>query len=191
MSTSCVNDNDNSSNTMTPDEVNYCFRTVRGDYTGDLIYVAQNVKDVNDKTDTLKISWSISNDSTLKIHNFPAKLLADNISDEKLKAALAEADDQDIVCRIGFVNTQPVQFLINPVAPSFTINFEGADHKIQPAFYVNTANSFGSYTSTKSELYMQIIEGAIFMDGKQTTYLSQANPFAFEGKTSSSTISEQ
>ena len=27
---------------------------------------------------------------------------------------------------------------------------------------------------------MQIVEGAIYMDGKQTAYLTTANPFAFE-----------
>ena len=29
---------------------------------------------------------------------------------------------------------------------------------------------------------MQIVEGAIYMDGKQTAYLTDAIPFAFEAK---------
>ena len=180
--TSCLNSDNDSNQKMTKEEIAYCLATVRGNYNGDLIYVAKNIKDVNDNTDTLKISWSIINDSTMTIKNFPARLLADNISDAKLKASLEEAPAQDITCRIGFINSKPVQYLINPVSPSYTLNHDGQDHKIQVAFYINNTSSFGSYNETKKELYMQIVEGAIFMDGKQTAYLTKQNPFAFVAK---------
>ena len=182
LTTSCLNDSDDTRKDMTPTEIAYCLNTVKGTYNGNLIYVAKNIKDVNDNTDTLQISWSIINDSTMRISKVPTHLLAENITDDKLKAALAEQPYQDIECRIGFINSNPVQYLINPTSPSYTVNFEGADHKIQPAFYINSTNSFGSYNSTKKELYMQIVEGAIFMDGKQTSYLNTATPFAFEAK---------
>ena len=180
--TSCLNDSDDTRSEMSKEEVAFCLNKVKGTYDGNLIYVAKNVKDVNDNTDTLKISWNIANDSTMTIKSFPTRLLTDNISDEKLKAALAEAPNQDIECRIGFINSSPVQFLVNPVSPVLKLNFEGAEHKIQPAFYVNSTNSFGTFNQAKKELYMQIVEGAIFMDEKQTSYLTTANPFAFEAK---------
>lgn len=180
--TSCLNSDNDSGSGLSNEEISFCLATVKGNYNGDLIYVAKNIKDVKDNTDTLKISWSITNDSTMTIYDFPAKLLADNISDEKLKAALEEEPDQDIACRIGFVNSQPVQYLINPKSPEYTLNHDGKDHKIQVAFYINNTTSFGSYNSTKKELYMQIVEGAIFMDGKQTAYLTKQNPFAFVAK---------
>ena len=178
--TSCMNDSDDSGRELSKEELAYCLNTVKGTYQGDLIYIAKNVKDISDKTDTLKISWNIVNDSTMTIKNFPTRLLTDNISDEKLKAALAEAPNQDIECRIGFINSSPVQYLINPKAPSYNINHDGAEHKIQVAFYANSTNSFGSLNQTKKVLYMQIVEGDIYMDGKQTAYLTTANPFAFE-----------
>ena len=180
--TSCMNDSDDSGRELSKEELAYCLNTVKGTYQGDLIYIAKNVKDISDKTDTLKISWNIVNDSTMTIKNFPTRLLTDNISDEKLKAALAEAPNQDIECRIGFINSSPVQYLINPKAPSYNINHDGAEHKIQVAFYANSTNSFGSLNQTKKVLYMQIVEGAIYMDGKQTAYLTDAIPFAFEAK---------
>lgn len=180
--TGCLNDSDDTRKEMSKEEVAYCLNAVRGDYNGDLIYVSKNIKDVNDNTDTLKINWSITNDSTMTIKKFPTRLLTANISDEKLKAALAEAPDQDIVCRIGFINSSPVQYLINPVSPAYTINHDGSEHKIHVAFYTNSTTSFGTFNQTKKELYMQIVEGAIFMDGKQTAYLSTVNPFAFEAK---------
>jgi len=180
--TSCMNDNDDSGRELSKEELAYCLNTVKGTYQGDLIYIAKNVKDISDNTDTLKISWNITNDSTMTIKNFPTRLLAENISDDKLKAALAEAPNQDIDCLIGFINASPVQYLINPKAPSFNINHDGADHKIQVAFYANSTGSFGSFNQTKKVLYMQIVEGAIYMDGKQTAYLTADTPFAFEAK---------
>ena len=112
--TSCMNDNDDSGRELSKEELAYCLNTVKGTYQGDLIYIAKNVKDISDNTDTLKISWNITNDSTMTIKNFPTRLLAENISDDKLKAALAEAPNQDIDCIIGFINASPVQYLINP-----------------------------------------------------------------------------
>ena len=180
--TGCLNDNDDTRSEMSKEEVAYCLAAVRGNYDGDLIYLSKNEKDVNDNTDTLKISWSIINDSTMTISNFPTRLLAANITNAELKKAIEEAPDQDITCRIGFINSSPVQFLVNPVSPVLKLNFEGAEHKIQPAFYVNSTSSFGTVNQTKKVLYMQIVEGAIFMDEKQTSYLTTANPFAFEAK---------
>ena len=180
--TGCLDDSNDTRSEMSKEEIAYCLNTVRGSYDGNLIYVSKNVKDVNDNTDTLKISWSIINDSTMTICDFPTRLLAANITNAELKKAIEEAPDQDITCRIGFINSSPVQFLVNPVSPALKLNFEGAEHKIQPAFYVNSTNSFGTFNQTKKELYMQIVEGAIFMDEKQTSYLTTANPFAFEAK---------
>lgn len=186
--TSCLNDSVDSNRGLTPEEISKCEKEVKGAYQGHLIFEAKNEKDVKDVTDTLNIHWAIENDSTMAIYQFPTKLLAANVSNEELKAAIEAQPDQDIKCRIGFVNTSPIQFLINPNSPAYTVDFEGKEHKIQVAFYVNSTNSFGTHTyedavkkNTKI-LYMQIIEGAIFMDGKETSYLKQPKPFAFESK---------
>ena len=172
----------NSYNSLSSAEKSYCANMVRGNYTGSLIYAAKNIKDVTDVTDTVAISWSIANDSTLTIHKFPSRLLAEQISDEALKSAIADYPDQDINCSIGFVTISPIQWLINPVAPSYKVQFEGGEHEIHVAFYANSSTSFGRYTSSSNKVEMQIIEGAIFMDKKETGYLTQAIPFAFEAE---------
>ena len=178
--TSCLKDSDGNSNSgLTPAEKEYCATIVKGNYTGSLIYAAKNIQNINDVTDTLDISWSVNTDSTLTIHRFPSRLLAENISDEALKNAIAEAPDQDINCRIGFITKNPIQWLINPAAPCFNIQFDGAEHKFYVGFYVNSTNSFGRYTSNDKMVEMQIIEGAIFMDNNETGYLTTATPFAF------------
>ncbi len=177
---SCLgDDDDNSSRTLTKEEIAQCLMAVKGNYSGDMIYAARNEKNINDITDTLAVRWSITNDSTMTIANFPTASLAANVSDSTLRKALSAAPDQTITCRIGFIRTSPVQYLINPMTPSYTINYDGNDHNIQIAFYANSYNSFGSYDLTKKILQMQLIEAAIFVDGKQTTYLRTAVPFLF------------
>ena len=160
--TSCLKDNDDSNTGLSKAEKEYCANIVKGSYTGNLIYAAKNIQNVNDVTDTLSVSWSITSDSTLTIHNFPSHLLAENISDKTLKEAIAN--------------------LINPVSPCYKLQFNGAEHKFYVAFYANSTSSFGRYTSSTNKIEMQIVEGAIFMDSNETAYLTQATPFVLETK---------
>ncbi len=180
--TSCLKDSDSSSSGLTPAEQEYCATVVKGNYTGKLIYAAKNIKDVSDVTDTVAVSWTIANDSTMTIHNFPSRLLAENISDEALRSAIAEAPDQDIKCYIGFISKDPIQWLINPSAPCYNVQFEGAEHKVYVGFYVNSTYSFGRYTASTSKVEMQIVEGAIFMDSKETGYLTKDVAFELEAE---------
>ena len=180
--TSCLKDNDDSNSGLSKAEKEYCANIVKGNYTGSLIYAAKNIKDVSDVTDTLAVSWTIANDSTMTIHNFPSRLLAENISDEALRSAIAEAPDQDIKCYIGFISKDPIQWLINPSAPCYNVQFEGAEHKVYVGFYVNSTYSFGRYTSSTNKIEMQIVEGAIFMDNKETGYLAKEVAFVLETK---------
>lgn len=177
--TSCSNDDSNNSRSLSKEEIAQCLKAVKGDYTGHLIYAAKNENNPKDVTDTLDVEWSITNDSTLTVASFPVKLLAENVTDEELKKALTEADDQPLVCRIGFINTSPIQFLINPKTPAYDLNYGGSDHKVQVPFYINSYNSFGSFNATKNELQMQIIEAGVHVDGQQTTFLKTSVPFVF------------
>ena len=72
-----------------------------------------------------------------------------------------------------------LSFLVNPKTPAYNLNYGGKDHKVQVAFFVNNYSSFGSYDLTKKVMSMQIIEGAIFLDGNQTAYLKEGVPFVF------------
>ena len=170
---------DDSSHALTQEEKAQCLMAVKGNYTGHLIYAAKNDKNVKDVTDTVDVKWSIVSDSIMTIEKFPTKLLAENVTDTTLKAALKTAEDQTITCSIDFVKTSPVHFLVNPKTPAYILNYGGKDHKVQVAFFVNNYSSFGSYDLTKKVMSMQIIEGAIFLDGNQTAYLKEGVPFVF------------
>lgn len=175
---SCSNDDD-SSRSLTKEEIAQCLKAVKGNYSGHLIYAAKNENNPKDVTDTVAVEWSITNDSTLTIASFPTKLLAENVTDEELKKALAEADDQPLACRIGFINTTPIQFIVNPKTPAYDLNYGGKDHKVQVPFYINSYNSYGSFNATKNVLQMQIVEAGVHVDGQQTTFLRTSVPFVF------------
>lgn len=179
--TSC-NDDDNSGYTpLTKEEKAVCFATVKGDYTGKLIYATGETKNGKNVTDTLVARWSIPTDSTLVIRNFPSRLLALHVTNTALKKAIEEAPTQDLTCRMGFVQTSPVGFLLNPVTPTFNLNYGGADHKVQPVFYSNNTQSSGYYTANTKQVTMQIIHGAIFIDSKQSSDLKNGSAFYLVG----------
>lgn len=180
--TSCIGDDNNDNRALTPAEVAQCLSSVKGTHQGKVIYPATNIKDVKDTADTLDISWTINTDSIMTIHDFPSKLLAnsiDSIQGKELKAALTAAPNQDLVCRIGFVEMTPVQWLINPKSPCYELTTSDGAHKLNVAFYANSSYSIGVFNTTKSEFVMQIIEGAIYLDGKLTSYLTSDTPFIF------------
>lgn len=159
------------------------FQNVRGSYDGNLIYRNFNANDASDETDTTTVSWSITNDSMLTIHDFPVRLLADHVSDDSVKKAIMSQPASDVPCYVGYYNLSPIRFLINPFTKSFTAVYGGETHKIQMVFLVNNFYSFGEYYQTDGELRLQIHEAAVYVDGVVgNNYLMTSNPFIMYGK---------
>ena len=177
--TSCSEDDNNGTTPLNKEEIATCFKAVKGNYTGKLIYEAKNEKNPKDKLDTLDVKWSIATDSTLSIASFPSKLLANCISDATLKKALASAANQDIKCRIKFNKISPVRFLINPTPLEYALNYGGKDHKVKVTFYTNSTLSYGSQDMKKNTLQLQLVEGSFTVDGKETAKNTSAVPFVF------------
>lgn len=178
--TSCLNgDDDNKGSAFLDKNASaMCYQAIQGNYSGNLIYAAKNAADVSDVTDTLAVSWSFINDSTLIVPEFPVGLIASKVTKPELKEALEKAGNRPLKCNFKFVNASPIQFILNPLTLDYSLDYEGGSHKVQIAFYTNVYDSFGSYDQTKKILYMKIITGAIFVDDKQTAYLP-AIPYVF------------
>jgi hypothetical protein len=171
--TSCLSgDDDSDSNQgLSKAEVAQCFLTIGGNYTGDLLYLATS-PDGTERVDTLAGSWYIPTDSTLIINEFPGKVLAEGVSYPALKEALAEAPNQMLKCWIGFVETSPIQFLVNPSVLEYHLHYDGNDHKVQIVFYTYNTYSFGYYDASLNELMVKIIYATLYVDGKETSYLN-------------------
>lgn len=175
--TSCLNDDDNnnSSKQLSKAEIAQCYLTVGGDYAGKLLYLSKTADGLSQKVDTIDGTWYIPTDSTLVITNFPAKVLAAAVSNNTaLQEALAAAPARDVKCQMHFIQTSPVQFLVNPYALEYNLNYGGADHKVQIPFYYENLYSFGTFDAETRELMVQIIPAAVYVDEKQTNFLNSS-----------------
>ncbi len=175
--TSCLGSDDdanNSSKGLSKAEIAQCYLTVGGNYSGDLLYFSKSEDGLYQEVDTLNGAWYIPTDSTLFITDFPSEVLAENVIYSELKDALADAPDQIVKCRIRFVETSPVQFLVNPYTLEYMLHYGGGDHKVQVVFYNENIYSFGILNAESRELMLKIIPAYLYVDGKQTNYLTQS-----------------
>jgi hypothetical protein len=175
--TSCLgsdDDTNNSSKGLSKAEIAQCYLTVGGNYSGDLLYFSKSEDGLYEEVDTLNGAWYIPTDSTLFITDFPSEVLAENVIYSELKDALADAPDQIVKCRIRFVETSPVQFLVNPYTLEYMLHYGGGDHKVQVVFYNENIYSFGILNAESRELMLKIIPAYLYVDGKQTNYLTQS-----------------
>ena len=182
--TSCLSnddDNNNSSSTLSKSQIAQCFMTVKGDYTGDLLYLAKTDDGLTEQVDTLVGEWSIPTDSTLIIYDFPAKVLAEFVSHTGLKKALAEAPNQDVKCQTRYVNVSPVQFLVNPRTLEYDLYYDGSTHKVHAVFFGENTYSFGSFDAESNDMMVKIIPAYLYVDEKMTSYLTQSQ-IIFLGK---------
>ena len=180
--TSCNSDSDTQKG-LTAQEISYCYNTVKGRYTGDLIYAAKNENNPADVSDTIKsVRSDIINDSTMILYNFPARLLAPNVKNGQVRGALLEADWKDLTCRTVYIGTNPVEFLVNPLTLTFNVPYNGETeiHKIQVVFYTNNLSSWAQYNEKDAQLKFIIYEGAIYLDGRLLETLDTATAFYFE-----------
>ena len=179
--TSCLGDDtsDNNSQTLTKAQIAQCFQTVVGNYTGKLLYEAKSSDGYTKKVDTLNVSWYIPTDSTLMIVDFPAKAVAEYVSYQPLKTALAEAPNKMVNCMTWYLETSPVEFLVNPYTIEYDLEFDGKQHKVHVVFYANNTYSFGVYDSEEKMMMLKIIPAMLYVDEKPTSYLTSSQLILF------------
>ena len=174
--TSCLGDDtsESDSQTLTKAQIAQCFMTVAGNYTGKLYYEAKSSDGYATIVDSLDTSWYIPTDSTLIITDFPAKALAEYVSYQPLKAALAEAPNKMVNCKTWYLKTSPIELLVNPYTIEYNLQYSGSQHKVHVVFYANNTYSFGALDPTSKELMVKIIPATLYVDGQQTSYLTSS-----------------
>lgn len=183
--TSCLNsddDNNNSNQGLSAADIAFCASAVSGSHSGYLVYEEQNPVVAADRYDSLAVNWDFVNDSTMLVRNFPASLLAKNVTNPQLKEALAAAEDKTLECRIYFNATSPIGFYINPLKLDYTLSYGDATHTVQVYFLNYNTYSFGLYDSSAKEYkwYLQVYEAYVMEDGAtdpSATKLSGQIPF--------------
>lgn len=172
MSTLCLTscNTDDGYEPLTPEQIRTAFLTIQGTHVGKLIFVknpsASSSASTALQTDTVAVSWSIDTDSTMTIHNFPARALTEYISTNQpdLKAAIADQPNQDLECVIGIQMISPIGFLINPKTLTYNAYYNGMMHKVQFAFWLNSYSSVGIYNTAQKSMEMQLLLGGIYED---------------------------
>ena len=179
--TSCLGDDtsESDSQTLTKAQIAQCFMTVAGSYSGYLYYEAKSNDGYTTVVDSLGASWYIPTDSTLIITDFPAKALAEYVSYQPLKAALAEAPNKMVNCKTWYLKTSPIELLVNPYTIEYDLEFDGKQHKVHVVFYANNTYSFGVYDSGSNSMVVKIIPAVIYVDEKQTSYLTSSQLIFF------------
>ena len=179
--TSCLGDDtsESDSQTLTKAQIAQCFQTVAGNYTGKLYYEAASSDGYTKIVDSLDASWYIPTDSTLIITDLPAKALAEYVSYKPLKTALAEAPNKMVNCKTWYLETSPIEFLVNPYTIEYDLEFDGKQHKVNVVFYANNTYSFGVYDSGEKSMVVKIIPALIYVDDKQTSYLTSSQLIFF------------
>ena len=178
---SCLGDDtsESDSQTLTKAQIAQCFQTVAGNYTGKLYYEAASSDGYTTIVDSLDASWYIPTDSTLIITDLPAKALAEYVSYKPLKTALAEAPNKMVNCKTWYLETSPIEFLVNPYTIEYDLEFDGKQHKVNVVFYANNTYSFGVYDSGEKSMVVKIIPALIYVDDKQTSYLTSSQVIFF------------
>lgn len=179
--TSCDDDDDNGTPSLTPQEQQQAFTAVSGNYSGKIIFPKYNSNGSQAGNDSLDIAWSINTDSTMTIYNFPSTVLANNLTDTVVSKAMLAEHPININCRIQFIRVTPATFVVNPVTPQYTLTYRNATHTILFPFYINTYYSYG-VQGTGNKLDVQLILGGIYEDKKQQPwYPAQAIPMLLTG----------
>ncbi|ERT58326.1 putative lipoprotein [Prevotella sp. BV3P1] len=182
--TSCLGSNEDNQVKITKEEVQLAFAKVKGKHTGKLIYPQREVKSATDRTDTLDISWSLTTDSTMVIHNFPVKALAENVTNTDLRKLLLTAPAQDLKCNIGFYSVSPIAFVIQPTRLTYQLDDHGVSKKYEVGFYYNITGSIGVYYEKNghTSMTMQIVQAVIREEGKEKEFFQQGIPLILSEK---------
>lgn len=191
LSLASCDDSDSGYKPLTKEEKAECFNHTRGVYKGKLVYVTDSVKNGRNANDTIDVQWSVTTDSTLVIEKMPSRLYATWVTNAGLKKALQEAPAQDLTCRTNYFQTSPVGCWVNPVAPTFNLTYGGKEHKVQIVFYTNYSNSYAFYKPSTKQMQVQVVQGAIFVDSKQSTDVKSGAAFLLYGTKQSMLMNEQ
>ncbi len=167
---SCLGAADDNSSSITPEQKQQCYLSVAGPHSGKLVYYSGKTDAGAYKTDSVQSTWNITSDSTMVINNISSKAIASVIDTttaehKEIREAIAAQPSKSMSCYIGFVNTNPIQWLINPIGLTYNVTYGGAAHQIKIVFYTNNSYSFGQYSSSTKVMQLQILVYGSYIDG--------------------------
>lgn len=179
--TSCNTGDDNGYSYLTKEKQDAYQTNMAGSYSNlVLLFDHKNDADVNKQIDSVETScnFSMRNDSTFTISNFPIKKLAEHISNPELKEAISKVEDKTVTGKYMVLPnslTNQAYFYACPSPINLTLTY-GSDAKEHKVVLVFTASSYyvGSCIWSTQQIGFPFNLTYIFVDDKQTNYIKNS-----------------
>lgn len=179
--TSCNTGDDNGYSYLTKEKQDAYQTNMAGPYSNlVLLFDHKNDANVKNQADSVETScyFSMRNDSTFTISNFPIKKLAEHISNPELKEAISKVEDQTVTGKYMVLPnslTNQAYFYACPSPINLNLTY-GSDAKKHKVVLVFTASSYyvGSCIWSTKQIGFPFNLTYIFVDDKQTNYIKNS-----------------
>lgn len=179
--TSCNTGDDNGYSYLTKEQQDAYQTKMAGFYPNlMLLFDHKNDANVKNQADSVETScnFSMRNDSTFTISNFPIKKLAEHISNPELKEAISKVEDQTVAGKYMVLPnslTNQAYFYACPSPINLNLTY-GSDAKKHKVVLVFTASSYyvGSCIWSTKQIGFPFNLTYIFVDDKQTNYIKNS-----------------
>ena len=176
--TSCNTGDDNGYSYLTKEQQDAYQTKMAGSYSNlVLLFDHKNDANVKNQIDSVETEcyFSMRNDSTFTISNFPIKNLAEHISNPELKEAISKVGDKTVAGKYMVLpNSQTNQAYFyacpSPINLNLTYGSDAKEHKVVLVFtpYV------GSCVWSTKQIGFPFNLTYIFVDGAQTNYIKNS-----------------
>lgn len=175
--TSCNTDDDNSY--LTKEQQDAYQTKMAGSYPNlVLLFDHKNDANVKNQVDSVETEcyFSMRNDSTFTISNFPIKKLAEHISDPELKEAISKVEDRTVPGKYMVLpKSQTSQAYFSACPSPITLNLKyGSDAKEHKVVLIFSAYYAGGCIWATKQIGFPFYLTSIFVDGTQTNYIKNS-----------------
>ena len=179
--TSCNTGDDNGYSYLTKEQQDAYQTKMAGSYSNlVLLFDHKNDANVKNQIDSVETEcyFSMRNDSTFTISNFPIKKLAEHISNPELKEAISKVEDKTVTgMYMVLPNSQTNQAYFyaypSPINLNLKYGSDSKEHKVVLVFTPDTYYAGGCIWSTK-KIGFPFYLTRIFVDGAQTNYIKNS-----------------
>lgn len=179
--TSCNTGDDNGYSLLTKEQQDAYQTKMAGSYRNlVLLFDHKNDANVKNQADSVETEcyFSMRNDSTFTISNFPIKKLAEHISNPELKEAISKVEDKTVTgMYMVLPNSQTNQAYFyaypSPINLNLTYGSDAKEHKVVLEFTTSSYYTGGCIWATK-QIGFPFYLTRIFVDGAQTNYIKNS-----------------
>lgn len=179
--TSCNTGDDNGYSYLTKEQQDAYQMKMAGSYSNlVLLFDHKNDANVKSQIDSVETSctFSMRNDSTFTISNFPIKKLAEHISNPELKEAISKVEDKTVTGKYmvlpnSLTNQAYFYACPSPINLNLTYGSDAKEHKVILYFSSHPYYVGSCIWSTKQIGFLFNLT-YIFVDGAQTNYIKNS-----------------